>query len=153
MDFCLYCCSLYLSPFDKQNLADQDFKACWSFCFELKVLNESKFSMSWGRCAFGNAWRPILRPLYETKSFQSITCFSLENVIPGLSKHPFMNSFPASHIFRCHRNNIFLRGWPNPCSDVWYADIWLVIQHPAPPYNAAKSPDLRETFTSDLQRN
>ena len=54
MDFCLYCCSLYLSPFDKQNLADQDFKACWSFCFELKVLNESKYSMSWVRCAFGN---------------------------------------------------------------------------------------------------
>ena len=24
---------------------DQDFKACWSFCFEVKLLNESKYSM------------------------------------------------------------------------------------------------------------
>ena len=37
---------------------DQDFKACWSFCFELKVLkNESKCSMTWFRCAFGNAFK------------------------------------------------------------------------------------------------
>ena len=33
---------------------DQDFKACWSFCFEQKVLNESKYSMPWVCCAFGN---------------------------------------------------------------------------------------------------
>ena len=40
------------------------------------------------RCAFGNISRPILRPnyfetaietLYEAKSFQSVTCISLEN--------------------------------------------------------------------------
>ena len=46
--------------------------------------------MPWIRCAFSNVSRPILRAnlfendietLYETKSFQSITCFSLENVI------------------------------------------------------------------------
>ena len=37
---------------------DQDFKACWSLCFELKVLkNESKCSMTWFRCAFGNAFK------------------------------------------------------------------------------------------------
>ena len=29
-------------------------KACWSFCFEQKVLNESKYSMPWVHCAFGN---------------------------------------------------------------------------------------------------
>ena len=35
---------------------DNNFKACWcwSFCHELKVLNESKYSMPWARCAFGN---------------------------------------------------------------------------------------------------
>ena len=32
---------------------DQDFKACWSFCFELEVL-KSNDSMPWVRCAFGN---------------------------------------------------------------------------------------------------
>ena len=36
---------------------DQDFKVCWSFCFELKVSNEKKYSMPWVRCAFGIVWR------------------------------------------------------------------------------------------------
>ena len=44
--------------------------------------------MPWVRYAFGNVLIPILRPnfsdtaietLYETKSFQSVTCISLEN--------------------------------------------------------------------------
>ena len=43
---------------------DQDSIACWSFCFELKVSNESKFSMPLACCAFGNVWRPILRPYF-----------------------------------------------------------------------------------------
>ena len=33
---------------------DQDFKACRSFCFELKMLNESKYTTSWVRCALSN---------------------------------------------------------------------------------------------------
>ena len=32
----------------------QDFKAYSSFCFELKVLDESKYSIPWVCCAFGN---------------------------------------------------------------------------------------------------
>ena len=32
----------------------KDFRAYWSFCFELKVLKKSKYSMPWVRCAFGN---------------------------------------------------------------------------------------------------
>ena len=31
-----------------------DFKARWSFCFEVKVANESKYSMLWVSCACGN---------------------------------------------------------------------------------------------------
>ena len=33
---------MYFLPFAKKNILkfDQDSKACWSFCFELKVLNE-----------------------------------------------------------------------------------------------------------------
>ena len=82
---------MYFSPFAKKNKQkfDQDFKACWSFCFELKVLNESKFSMPWPLCL----WQCIktnretkifetgIETLYETKSFKSITCISLENDI------------------------------------------------------------------------
>ena len=30
---------------------EQDFKAFWCFCFQLKVLNDSKYSMPWVRCA------------------------------------------------------------------------------------------------------
>ena len=33
---------------------DQDFIVCWSFCFELKVLNELKYSMPWVCCALSN---------------------------------------------------------------------------------------------------
>ena len=32
----------------------EDFKACWSFYFELWVLNESKHSMPWVCCTFAN---------------------------------------------------------------------------------------------------
>ena len=35
-------------------------KACWSFCFELKVLSESKYLMPWVRCAFGNVFKSKL---------------------------------------------------------------------------------------------
>ena len=37
---------MFFLPFAKQTKLkfDQDFKACWSFCFELKVLIESKYS-------------------------------------------------------------------------------------------------------------
>ena len=38
----------------KTNLKfDQGFKS-WSFCFELKLLSETKYSMPWTCCAFGN---------------------------------------------------------------------------------------------------
>ena len=59
-------CSMYSSPFAKKNKLkfDQHSKACWSFCFELKVLNESKFSMPWVLCAFGNVSRLIMRPKF-----------------------------------------------------------------------------------------
>ena len=33
---------------------DQHFKACWSFCFELKVLSDLKYSMPFVRSTFGN---------------------------------------------------------------------------------------------------
>ena len=45
---------------------DQDFKACWSFCFEIKLLNESKYSLPWVRCAFGNVcnvWPAAVFPI------------------------------------------------------------------------------------------
>ena len=49
---CQSCC-MYFSPFAKHKF-DRDFKACWSFYFNLKFLNEWKYSMSWVRCALGN---------------------------------------------------------------------------------------------------
>ena len=47
------CISLPLTNKTKLKFV-QDFKACWSFCFELKVLNDSKYSMTWVRCTFSN---------------------------------------------------------------------------------------------------
>ena len=54
---------------------DQDFKACWSFCFELKVLIESKCSMPWVRCAFGNvSFVFVLLDCYRVVREQLVTC-------------------------------------------------------------------------------
>ena len=54
---------------------DQDFKACWSFCFELKVLIESKCSMPWVRCAFGNVFFVfVLLNCYRVVREQLVTC-------------------------------------------------------------------------------
>ena len=95
---------------------DQDFKACWSFCFELKVLNESKFSMPWPLCL----WQCIktnretkifetgIETLYETKSFKSITCISLENDIS------IARTFFETKIFKTD-TRVFLRPkFPRP---------------------------------------
>ena len=49
--------SIYIScplPNKTKPKFGQDFKACWSFCFELKMLNELKYTTSWVRCALGN---------------------------------------------------------------------------------------------------
>ena len=82
---------MYFSPFAKKSKLkfDQDSKAFWSFCFELKVLNESKFSMPWPLCLrqciktnrVTKIFETGIETLYETKSFKSITCISLENDI------------------------------------------------------------------------
>ena len=51
-------CSIFFSPFvNKPKLKfDEYFKACWSFCFEREVLNESQYSMPWVRGALGNVF-------------------------------------------------------------------------------------------------
>ena len=51
---------------------DQDVNACWSFFFELKVLNESKYSMPWVGCAFGNvlSWYGMIHEGKIEVSFQ-----------------------------------------------------------------------------------
>ena len=52
---CCYIESTFFLPFAKQNQAE-DFKSCWSFCFELKLLSGSKYSMPQVLCAFGNVY-------------------------------------------------------------------------------------------------
>ena len=47
-------CISHSSPNKTKVKFDQDIKACWSFCFELKMLNELKYTTSWVRCALGN---------------------------------------------------------------------------------------------------
>ena len=76
--------SMFFLPFSKKNKLkfDHDFKACWSFCFELKVLNESKYSMSWVRCAFGNIYNihyPCKRAgsKIHHKNYEDVPCHSL----------------------------------------------------------------------------
>ena len=62
--FCLFCLFAFLffsevvlciyRPWPNKSLLkfNQYFKACWSLCFEMRVLNESTNSMPWICCAF-----------------------------------------------------------------------------------------------------
>ena len=54
---------------------DQKFEAFWSFCFELKVLYESRYSMPWVRYAFGDVfnlrWSQIV--IAEVDTFWNVT--------------------------------------------------------------------------------
>ena len=66
---------------------DQDFKACWSFCFELKVLNELKHSMHWVRCAFGKNFSLFFRLFFKQWSPPSTTVArSFSTASPLLNK-------------------------------------------------------------------
>ena len=75
---------MHFLPFAKQNQA-QDFKSCWSFCFELKLLSGSKYSMPWALCAFGNVyiwdmnwhWRWLFHNIFSQILFciQIVTIF------------------------------------------------------------------------------
>ena len=62
--------SIFFSPFGKQNPAEMwpRLKVCGSFCSEIKLLNESKYSMPWVRCAFNNV-------LYGNVMYLSNTVF------------------------------------------------------------------------------
>ena len=49
----------------------QDFKACWSFCFEIMLLDESDYSMPWVRSPCTIVWNqvflaPIRLEIYQT---------------------------------------------------------------------------------------
>ena len=49
---------------------DQDFKACWSFYFEL--LKKSKYSMPWVRCTFGKVFSIFSCYCFQRRCLQSI---------------------------------------------------------------------------------
>ena len=49
---------------------DKYLKVCWSFCFELKVLNESKYLMPWVHCASGNVFKFFLHSAHQRFSNQ-----------------------------------------------------------------------------------
>ena len=85
---------------------------------DISKLNESKFSMPWVRCAFGNVSRPILRPnffesaieiLYERKSFQSVTCISLEDDILTATTLRVINCTLTFYLEICEIPKLFLR--------------------------------------------
>ena len=100
---------------------NQDSKASCSLCFELKVLNESKFSMPWVRCAC--LWQCIntnpetkffetaIETLYETKSFQSVTSISISTA--GTVKEKdctltfYLELFEIPRLFRDHCRDFF----------------------------------------------
>ena len=73
-------CSTYSRPLQNKTKLrfDQDFRACWSFCFQLKALSQSSHCLPWARCAFGNIF------IWATdfnKSTQPLTTWNLSRRI------------------------------------------------------------------------
>ena len=63
--FVTWICQSCSRPLPNQSMLKfyQDFKACWSFRFELNVLTESRYLMPWVLCAFGNV--SLSTPFYK----------------------------------------------------------------------------------------
>ena len=73
-------CSTYSRPLQNKTKLrfDQDFRACWSFCFQLKALSQSSHCLPWVCCAFGNIF------IWATdfnKSTQPLTTWNLSRCI------------------------------------------------------------------------
>ena len=84
---------------------DQDFKDCWSFCFDLKVLNESKYSMSWARCAFGNVFlnKVVMFIVYTHKHKNSQTQASICTAL-AMNVFSFSKVGIDCHTDHCHQD-------------------------------------------------
>ena len=91
---------------------DQDVKACWSFCFELKMLNELKYTTSWVRCALGNVcicvciWKQcrelrlmIALPGSVERSWSSTADWSFPSIALYTVLHFFFNCTLHSSVF------------------------------------------------------
>ena len=69
----------------------QDSKVCWSFCFEIKVLNESKYLMPGIRCAFGNV---ICSKYFTSKRSKGLSGSKMWH-----RKHSIIIALRISHFF------------------------------------------------------
>ena len=114
---------------------DQEFKACWSFCSDLKVkmLIESKCSMPWVCCAFGNVlicrfflanyhiiWLPIPTTSFPCISLK-IPTFSLLLRASQTVSYSFL-SISSSYSFSAFSG-----------SEVKWSEVWLLLKEPLPP--------------------
>ena len=64
------------------------FLACWSFCFELKVLNEWKYSMPWVCCAFCNVFIMWVQRLLLPRRVHDISINMLRGYLEVHSLQP-----------------------------------------------------------------
>ena len=99
---------------------DKDFKACWSFCFELKLLNESKYSLPWVRSAFGNVLSTAnseLAQKWNRRQGQGRLLSAVSNL------NMVWGAFVQLHLIgrREKKGNYALR-MPIPCLMVWEWD-------------------------------
>ena len=97
---------------------DQDFKVCWSFCFELKVLGKAKYSMPWVSCAFGNV---------ENIALIFIGCYTIintEDVKPFfvLVFSPLSMGRQASKVLKC----LYSENWKHTSM---YMYILYMVSH------------------------
>ena len=115
----LICQSCSFSPFAKQNKTEVSprFQSLLKLLLWTKGVEWVKVSMPWVRCAFGNVSRPILRPilfktaietLHETKSFQSVTCISLENNVSTARTLKLIDCTLTFYLEICELPRLFL---------------------------------------------
>ena len=82
---------LYISsplPSKSKLKFNQDLKACWSFCVELKVLNEWKYSMPWACCAFCNVFIMWVQRLWLPRRVHDISINMLRGYLEVHSLQP-----------------------------------------------------------------
>ena len=96
-----------------------DFKVCWSFCFEIKVLNESKYLMPGVRCAFGN--------VVCSKYFTSKRSKGLSGSKMWHRKHSIIIALRISHFFAALKSmfqNLRFSLW-----QTWYVKVAEDLKH------------------------
>ena len=78
------------------------FIACWSFCFKIKLLNESKYSTAWVDCAFDNVLTLNLNWIYHFQSQHRLERCSFRQFGCHINRGHRQGQVVLPLLFNCH---------------------------------------------------